>query len=362
MPVATFPGRRGWGYDGIYAFAPHEAYGGPEGLRRLVAAAHGEGLAVVLDVVYNHVGPGGGDFVAFGPWFANREGTPWGASLDFSQAGVREWAIQNAELWVREYGIDGLRLDAVFAVHDEEPEHVLTELARRVHAIRADALVISEMNTLDLRPLEEWGHDAMWVDRLHHELHVALTGERYGHWGEFGGTMSGIARELTRSQGPRFVVCAQNHDQVGNQPLGSRLPPRALRVAQAVVLFSPPTPLLFQGEEVATSTPFLFFCDHDDPLFAESSREGRLRELREAGFPDVAPDPSLETTFALSVLDDTQGDLEHRAFVERLLAVRRELPRELHVEADDEARTLLLRRGRATLRLDFDALTVELDA
>ncbi len=216
-------------------------------MARLVDAAHREGLGVVLDVVYNHIGPGNEALRAFGPYFTDRFGqTPWGVALDFSRVGVREWAIQNAELWVREYGIDGLRLDAVHAVQDDSDPHVLAELADRVHAAHPGALVISEMGPPDFRPLEEWGHDAMWLDSLHHALHVALTGERDGYYSDFDGSMSRIAAELSRPEGSRIVACGQNHDQVGNRAIGDRLPPAKRRVAAAVVLFSLYTPLLFR--------------------------------------------------------------------------------------------------------------------
>ena len=364
MPVATFPGRRGWGYDGLYTSAPHPAYGGPEGLARLVDAAHREGLAVFLDVVYNHVGPGNEALTAFGPYFTDRWGqTPWGDALDYEQPGVREWALQNAELWVRDYRVDGLRLDAVHAVYDGSERHVLTELAERVRAASPHALVISEMGPDDFRPLREWGHDGMWLDNLHHVLHVALTGEQEGYYAEFDGSMAQIERELRRPEGPQLVVCAQNHDQVGNRALGDRLPPRELRVAQAVVLFSPFTPLLFQGEEYAERNPFQFFTDHIDPFIADATREGRRREFEAfTGFGEEVPDPQAEETFLASRLDPSAGDEEHRAFVARLLRLRRELPRELDVRADEEARTLELRRGDATLRVDFRALTVDLQA
>jgi maltooligosyltrehalose trehalohydrolase len=360
MPVATFPGARGWGYDGLYVSAPHSAYGGPEGLARLVDAAHREGLGVVLDVVYNHVGPGNEALRAFGPYFTDRFGeTPWGQAVDYSQAGVREWAIQNAELWVRDYRIDGLRLDAVHAVQDDSDRHVLAELADRVHAASPQALVISEMGPPDFRPLREWGHDAMWLDNLHHALHVALTGERDGYYAEFDGSLESIAVELRRPEGDRIVVAAQNHDQVGNRAIGDRLPPAKLRVAAAVVLFSPFTPLLFQGEEYGERAPFQFFTDHVDPFIADATRDGRRREFQHfAGFSGEVPDPQDPATFARSKLSPREPERLYRD----LLRLRRELPRELEVAFDEEARTLELRRGRATLRADFLNDTVELDA
>jgi len=360
MPVVTFPGDRGWGYDGLYPFAPHPAYGGPDGLARLVDAAHREGLGVVLDVVYNHLGPGNEGLRAFGPYFGDRfAATPWGQALDYSQAGVREWAIQNAELWVRDYGIDGLRLDAVRSVQDDSDRHVLAELAERVRAASPHALVIGEMCLPDFRPLRDWGHDAMWLDGLHHAMHVALTGERDGYYADFDGSMSRIAAELSRLEGARIVAYAQNHDQIGNRALGDRLSDAKRRVAAAVVLFSPLTPLLFQGEEYGERAPFQFFTDHTDPAIAEATRRGRRREFaRFAGFSGELPDPQDEATCERSKL--TPGEPEE--LYKRLLRLRRELPRELEVACDEQARTLELRRGRAVLRADFANETVELDA
>src|SRR4029077_3658142 len=174
----------------------------------------------ILDVVYNHVGPGA-DFAALGPWFPVRRGTPWGAALDFGQPAVRDGAIQNACLWIRDFKVDGLRLDAVFMVADDGPRHVLAELADRVHAENPAALVISEMRVGDLRPLDAWGHDAQWSDDFHHHLHVLLTGEQRGHYPGYG-SVDGLARLLDRPRAERFVVCSQNHDQVGNRPFGDR--------------------------------------------------------------------------------------------------------------------------------------------
>ena len=360
MPVATFPGDRGWGYDGLWTFAPHPAYGGPDGLARLVDAAHREDLGVFLDVVYNHVGPGNEALRAYGPYFTDRLGeTPWGDALDYAQEGVREWALQNAELWVRDYRIDGLRLDAVHAVVDDSPTHVLAELAERVRAVNPSVLVVSEMGPADFRPLEEWGHDAMWLDNLHHALHVALTGERDGYYAEFDGSMAQIARELRRPQGAHIVAAAQNHDQVGNRALGDRLPDAKRRVAAAVVLFSTFTPLLFQGEEYGETAPFQFFTDHVDPFIADATREGRRREFQHfAGFRGEVPDPQDAATFERSRLSPREPEPLYR----ELLRLRRELPRELEVEADEAARTLTLRRGGATLHADFANETVDLRA
>jgi maltooligosyltrehalose trehalohydrolase len=299
MPVATFPGNRGWGYDGLYTWAPHPAYGGPEGLARLVDAAHAADLAVMLDVVYNHVGPGDEALSAFGPYFTTRHQTFWGKAIDYTQRAVREWAIQNAELWTRDYKIDGLRLDAVHAIFDDEsPVHVLKELRDRV-----PGFVISEMEVGDVRPIEEWGHDAQWEDALHHELHVLLTGEHEGYYAEYG-SAEGLQRELERSN-PRFVACAQNHDQVGNRAVGDRLPPDKDRLALMFVLLSRDTPLVFMGEEYGETRPFQFFTDHIDPAIAEATRAGRRKEFEAwAAFRhEDVPDPQSPETFERSKLD-----------------------------------------------------------
>jgi maltooligosyltrehalose trehalohydrolase len=355
MPIATFPGERGWGYDGLYAYAPHAAYGGPAGFARFVDAAHAEGLAVVLDVVYNHVGPGSEALTAFGPYFSSKHKTFWGDAIDYEQPQVREWALQNAEMWVRDYRVDGLRLDAVHAIFDDSPKHICAELKERV----AGALVISEMSVDDWRPIDEWGHDAQWADRTHHELHVLLTGEREGYYAGYGSVASLAEDLLGRGHDPRrLVVCAQNHDQVGNRAVGDRLPPDALRVAAAVSLFSPCTPLLFMGEEALEPSPFQFFTDHIDPEIAKATQEGRRREFE--AFSSFAgeevPDPQAVETFLRSKLTHGAVDPLYR----ELLALRQELPRELEVvEANDETKRLRLRRGSVELTVDFDAKTVE---
>jgi maltooligosyltrehalose trehalohydrolase len=350
MPVATFPGNRGWGYDGVYAYAPHPAYGGPAGLARLVDAAHREGLGVFLDVVYNHIGPGSEAIGRFGPYFTDRHETFWGSAIDYSQRGVREWAIQNALLWTTDYRIDGLRLDAVHAIFDDSPVHVLRELKERVPAI-----VTSEMGMADFRPLDEWGHDAMWLDNLHHELHVLMTGEREGYYAPFG-SLDGLVGELTRPSPERLIVAAQNHDQVGNRALGDRLPPDAHRVALAIVLFSVSTPLLFMGEEHDEDAPFQFFTDHIDPFFANATREGRRNEF--AAFSSFSgeevPDPQAVSTFERSKIETADPD----PFYRELIALRRELPRELDVQV--AGGVLTMRRGEVTLVADLEHRTVEL--
>ena len=349
MPIATFPGNRGWGYDGLYTFAPHPAYGGPLGFARLVDAAHAAGLGVILDVVYNHVGPGDEALAVFGPYFTTRHETFWGKALDYTRRHVREWAIQNAELWIRDYKVDGLRLDAVHAIFDDEsPVHVCAELKERV----GDALVISETAIGDRRPLDAWGHDGEWQDGLHHALHALLTGERDGYYAPYG-SIEDVAREL-RAAEPRFVVCAQNHDQVGNRAAGDRLTPAQDRVALSAVLFSRAIPLVFMGEEAGETRPFQFFTDHVDPVIAEATREGRKREFeRFESFHGEVPDPQAAETFLRSKLEPAPAAEWFREAV----ALRRELPDELEVETDGSR--LVARRGAHTLTLDFGGLTVE---
>jgi maltooligosyltrehalose trehalohydrolase len=361
MPVATFPGERGWGYDGVLTFAPHRAYGGPHGLARFVDAAHAAGLAVILDVVYNHIGPGSELVGAYGPYFTNRYDTFWGEAIDYRQSGVREWAIQNAEQWIRDYRIDGLRLDAVHAIFDESPKHVLAELAERLRAIREDVLVISEMELGNRKPIERWNHDAQWDDTFHHALHVLLTGERDGYYEPYG-KVADLARAYRDRAAERLVICAQNHDQIGNRAFGDRLPPDVRRLAAACTLFAPQTPLLFMGEEHGEDAPFRFFTDHDDPAIAKATREGRRKEF--AKFVSFAseevPDPQARETFERSRVRPEEGDAELRAFYRELLALRRTLPREVETDVDEKRRILRVRRGHVELVADFGNRTAEL--
>jgi maltooligosyltrehalose trehalohydrolase len=272
---------------------------------------------------------------------------------------VREWAIQNAEMWARDYHVDGLRLDAVHAIFDDSEPHVLAELAQRVRAARPGALVTSEVEIGNYRPIEEWGHDAQWADALHHAVHVLLTGEREGYYAPYG-KVADVARELERKPYENLVVYAQNHDQVGNRPLGDRLPPEKLRVASAVVLFAPQTPLLFMGEEYGEPNPFLFFTDHIDPEIAEATRRGRRKEFEAfSGFSgEDVPDPQDPETFERSKLSRReQGNL--RAHYAELLRLRRGLPHEVETDVDEDARVLRVRRGGVELVVDFAHLSIE---
>ncbi len=274
--------------------------------------------------------------------------------------GVREWALQNAELWVRDYGIDGLRLDATHAIFDESEPHILRELADRVRAAHPRALVISEMAIGDRRPIEQWGHDAQWADEFHHALHVLLTGERDGYYEPYG-RVADLATAYEETPAERLVICSSNHDQVGNRAFGDRLPPAARRVAAACVLFAPQVPLLFQGEEYGEQAPFQFFTDHDDPAIAEATREGRRREFeRFAAFGrEEVPDPQARETFERSKLHPESGDDELRAFYRSLIDARAWLPREVHTEVEEAARVLRVRRGDLELIADFANVTVE---
>ncbi len=354
MPVATFPGRYGWGYDGLYTSAPHPVYGGPEGLALLVDRAHAVGLGVVLDVVYNHLGPGADALTAFAPYTDASHDTFWGPAVDFARRGVREWAIQNAEHWVRNFHVDGLRLDAVHAMVDDSRPHIVAELADRVRAVRESTLVIAEMETGDLRPVNRWHCDAQWGDELHHAVHVLLTGERDGYYSEYG-SVAQVAREFERPDATRLVVCAQNHDQVGNRAFGDRLRGRKLRLAAFCCILAPGTPLLFMGEEYDEPHPFLFFADHVDPEIARATREGRRREF--AAFAAFAraevPDPGALDTFAQSKLS-SYGDIEHRAYYRRLLELRRTLPTgPVRTVVDEDARFLRVWRGDVELLVNF---------
>jgi maltooligosyltrehalose trehalohydrolase len=361
MPVATFPGERGWGYDGVFSSAPHRAYGGPDGLARFVDAAHVAGLGVILDVVYNHVGPGSELVSAFGPYFTKRHGTFWGDAIDYSRPAVREWAIQNAELWVRDYGIDGLRLDATHAIFDDSQPHIMVELAERVHALNPGALVIAEIETGDRRPIEDWGDDAQWADGFHHALHVLMTGERDGYYKPYG-KVAHLARAYADAPAERLVYCVQNHDQIGNRAYGDRLAPELRRLAATCLLLAPHLPLLFMGEEYGETAPFQFFTDHDDPAIAQATREGRRREFAKfAAFKgDDIPDPQALETFERSKLRPERGDPNLTALYAELIALRRDLPPEIETEVDERRRRLRVRRGGVELVADFANLTVEL--
>ncbi|HSK51991.1 MAG TPA: malto-oligosyltrehalose trehalohydrolase [Clostridia bacterium] len=368
MPVHSFPGTRGWGYDGVGLFAPHEPYGGPDGLRRFVAEAHRLGLAVLLDVVYNHLGPDGNYLPRFGPYLTNRHATPWGPAINLDDAGsheVRRFLADNAIMWLRDYRVDGLRLDAADTLVDQSAIHVLEQLATEVAAVgeregRPFVLVAeSDLNDPRLvRPVELGGYglDAAWSDDVHHAIHTALTGERTGYYADFGGIPDLVkalrdsyvydgrfskarqrrhGRPATGVDPGRFVAFAQNHDQVGNRARGERLShlvgADALRVAAALVLAGPFVPLLFMGEEWAASTPFLYFTDHNDPELVEAVLSGRRGAFAAFGWaPEDVPDPQDPGTFAASRLAWNEvGQAPHAdvlAWHRELIELRRRHP------------------------------------
>ena len=361
MPVATFSGTRNWGYDGASLFAPHRVYGGVDGMKRFVDAAHAQGLGVLLDVVYNHLGPIGNYLSQFGPYFLDDRHTPWGAAINFEgrdSLEVRRFFIDNALHWLSNYHLDGLRLDAVHAIHDESAIHVLEQLALEVAALGRPAMLIAESDLNDPRVIRSsdqhgFGMTAQWSDDLHHAIHCTLTGESHGYYVDFApGPIVALARALDegfvyqgqyapsrrRNHGRplgevplnRLLAYSQNHDQIGNRAYGERLHhlcgvPRA-KMALALTLLGPGTPMLFQGEEWAATAPFQFFTDHQDAHVAKATTEGRLREFG-AG---TAPDPQSKATFEASVLDweeRSQGfHADMLAFATALIALRRSTP------------------------------------
>ncbi len=388
MPVAEFPGVHGWGYDGVYLSAAQSSYGGPQGLQRLVDAAHASGLSVILDVVYNHVGASGNQaLAAFGPYFTDRYSTFWGNAINYDDAHsepVREWVLQSAEGWVRDFHVDGLRLDAIHAIYDTGANPIMGQLADRVHAAAGGpgrALVIAESGLNDprvIRPREQggFGHDGQWADDFHHALRVLLTGDRGGYYEEFG-RVADLAKAYHRPfvhdgqystfrkrrfgapAGDRppaqFVVFDQNHDQVGNRAFGDRMPARARPLAAFCTLLSPFTPMLFMGEEYGEPAPFQFFSDHIDEEIAVATRDGRRREF--AAFAEFAgeqvPDPQDPATFERSKLTRVR-DEALAALYATLLRVRRELPDdEVVIDYDEAAGWLTVDRGPFRLACNF---------
>jgi maltooligosyltrehalose trehalohydrolase len=393
MPLAEGPGERGWGYDGVYISAVNHAYGGPAALQRFVDAAHRVGLAVMLDVVYNHVGPlGGGELAKFGPYFTSSHHTPWGDAINFCDEDcdpVREWVAQSAAGWIRDFHVDGLRLDAIDAIYDQGPRHIVSEVVERVHAANANAVVIAEAGLNDprvIRPLETGGLgcDAQWADDFHHALHVLLTGERDGYYADFGsiadlakafqrpfvndGRYSPFRRRLFGAPAndrpvSQFVVFSQNHDQVGNRAIGDRLPTAVRPLAAFCVLLSPFVPLLFMGEEYGETAPFQFFADHPDPEIANATREGRRREFaRFASFTGEVPDPEDEATFRASKLSGAQ-DSQLEGLYAALIRGRRDLRGEVEVIGlDEESSWLRLRRGAHEMICNFGGEPQTFDA
>jgi maltooligosyltrehalose trehalohydrolase len=378
MPVAEFPGRHGWGYDGVYISAAQSSYGGPHGLQKLVDAAHREGLAVLLDVVYNHVGASGTAALrAFGPYFTSHYETPWGEAINYDDEhsdAVREWALQSAEQWIRDFHLDGLRLDAIHAIKDSSPEHLVAAIARRTEP----GFVIAESGMNDPKVITDWGCDAVWADDFHHALRVLLTGDRDGYYGEFG-AVADLAKAFHRPHvhdgaystfrhrrfgaradhvpAERFVVFSSNHDQIGNRAFGERLPVQVRPLAALCTLLSPFTPMLFQGEEYGEDAPFQFFSDHIDEEIAAATREGRRREF--AAFAEfrgrAVPDPQDPATFEGSKLTRAGAPAGLRELYGALLDARRVLPLgdADAIDFDEHAGWLRVRRGPYVLVASF---------
>jgi len=395
MPVAQFPGKRNWGYDGTFIFAPQNSYGGPDGLKRLVDACHSRGLAVTLDVVYNHLGPEGNYLHAFGPYFTNRYRTPWGEAVNFDGPNsdqVRHYFIANALYWITEFHVDALRLDAIHGIYDFSALHILQELTDAVHrtgsTLGRRVYVIAESDLNDVRVINlsavgGYGLDAQWNDDFHHALQALLTGERSGYYEDFGlfsDLVKGFQEGFVLSGGyssfrsrrhgnssaavppSRLVAFSQNHDQVGNRMRGERpgehLSTQQLKLAAATVLLSPYLPLLFMGEEYAESAPFPYFVSHGDVELLESVRQGRLEEFADFADQGTPPDPGSEATFLSAQADQEQrhygNHLAIYAFYRKLIRLRKRyaffarLSREaMSIAAYEEEQVLVIIRNAA---------------
>jgi maltooligosyltrehalose trehalohydrolase len=414
LPLAAFPGRHGWGYDGVQPYAVHEPYGGPEALQRFVDACHGKGLGVCLDVVYNHLGPSGNYLSRFGPYFTDKHSTPWGQAVNLDDEGssvVRRWVIDNALRWFRDFHIDALRLDAVHELKDDSDTHVLAQLADETAAL-SDALgrplaLIAESDLNDPRmvtPTSEHGlgMSAQWDDDVHHALHATLTGERQGYYADFG-SLPVLAKTLTRAflhdgiwssfrgaewgapvdperhDGRRFLGYLQTHDQVGNRATGERisalLDPAQQATGAALYLLSAFTPMIFMGEEWAASTPWQYFTDFSDKALGEAVSNGRRSEFAEHGW-DAAdvPDPQDPATRDRSVLSwserERNGHARMLAWYRDLIALRRRVPEltdgrltGVQLGFDEDARWLVMSRGclRVACNLADEPRTVPLD-
>lgn len=392
MPVAQFPGNRNWGYDGVYPFAPHNSYGGPHDLKTLVNACHKEGLAVILDVVYNHLGPEGNYLNNFGPYFTDKYKTPWGDAINFDgpySDEVRRFFIVNALYWITEYHFDALRIDAIHGIFDFSAKHFLQDLGESVQkqakALDRNVYIIPEGDLNDVRlinPIEVGGYglDAQWNDDFHHSLHTLLTGENAGYYEDFGtiGHMEKAFREgfvysgqysnfRKRKHGSssknrpahQFVVFSQNHDQVGNRLAGDRQTSRQslekLKLAAGVVILSPFIPLLFMGEEYGEKSPFQYFVSHSDEDLIEAVRNGRREEFASFQWEGEIPDSQAESTFLNSKIHiELRHHGEHEIlfeFYKKLIELRKEIPslrnlnnETMEVKGFKEEKTLFLRR------------------
>jgi len=402
MPVAEAPGSRGWGYDGVDLYAPHHGYGGPAGLKRLVNACHNLGLAVILDVVYNHLGPDGNYLGRFGPYFTHHYSTPWGQAVNFDGEGsdeVRRFFVDNALMWLHDYHFDGLRLDAVHAILDTSAVHFLEQLAAEVadlqrHLGRHFALIAeSDLNDPRLlwsRERGGYGLSAQWSDDFHHAVHALLTGEHDGYYKDFG-QVEHLARALkdayvyggrySESRGRRhgrpadglcgdhFVTFTQNHDQTGNRARGERtaelLSPQRLKVAAALLMIAPSVPMLFHGEEWAASTPFQYFTDHQDVELGKAVTRGRRAEFASFGWDTSSiPDPQDPATFERSKLNWAETGLDRHAEIlswyKQLIQLRRRFPslsdghrQAVAVQYSERDRWLAIKRGEVTVAVNL---------
>ena len=413
MPVAQFPGDRNWGYDGAYPYAVQASYGGPLALKRLVDACHQHGIAVALDVVYNHLGPEGNYLSDFAPYFTDLYKTPWGQAINFANADsdqVRRYFIDNALQWITDYHIDVLRLDAIHAIVDPSARTFLEELNATVHSkakdLGRDVYLIPEDNRNDARVVKSpeaggWGFDSVWNDDFHHSLHVLLTGERDGYYEDFCGVddLAGAYRDGFLYSGrryskyrrkrygssskeipaKRFVVFSQNHDQVGNRRDGDRpsqsLSFEQLKLAAGTVLLSPYIPMMFMGEEYAESAPFQYFVSHGDSALIEAVREGRKKEFAEFGWAADIPDPQSEATFLRCKLNwNLHTHAQHGVlwnFYQELLRLRRDISALANLDKDamqvtpfTDQKVLLVRRwnpsGQVVIVHHFDPIATDI--
>jgi len=372
MPVSATPGTRNWGYDGVSPYAVQSNYGGPRAFKRFIDTAHRVGLGVILDVVYNHLGPEGNYLRRFGPYFTSHHQTPWGEAVNYDAegcGGVRRYVVNNALHWIGEYHLDGLRLDAVQTIKDDSPKHILAELQEQVQALARSqgrsVCVIAETDENDSRytnsrTCDGYGLDGVWSDDFHHAVHAFFTGERQGYYQDFGepGQIVRTLREGYVFQGEYFhfwnarrgtpardvpipanVICTQNHDQVGNRAQGERLsvliPRGARKLATALLLLAPHTPLLFMGEEYDEKTPFQFFADFQDPVLKKAVSDGRRSEFKEFDFSEV-PDPEDPETFERSKLTwaNQPDNQEMLAWYQDLLRLRKQFVTQGERKAD----------------------------
>jgi maltooligosyltrehalose trehalohydrolase len=392
MPVAQFPGERNWGYDGTYLYAPQNSYGGSEGLKRLINACHQKGLSVILDVVYNHLGPEGNYLGDYGPYFTDRYKTPWGSAINYDgpeSDEVRKFIVDNALYWVTEFHIDSLRIDAIHGIFDFSAKHILYDIREAVHReakrLERRIVVIAESDLNDVRVIDPprrggYGLDAQWNDDFHHCLHTLLTGERDGYYQDFGdlnqllkalsegfvysGQYSSYRRRRHGSSSKHlpateFVIFSQNHDQVGNRLMGDRLSTlisfEALKLAAGILLLSPGVPLLFMGEEYGEEAPFQYFVSHSDPGLINAVRKGRKEEFSSFGWKGEAPDPQDEATFLRSKINlDLRQNGRHEIlfeFYKALIQLRKDIPclscpdkKGLQIRAFQKEKAILMRR------------------